>query len=253
MHRILSFLNYFLFNINEHSLHSPFVYDLYTKIIKPSRKQKGNTQYEKYRKALTKEKTILKLNDLGTGNKNKIAISETAKRSLSSAKKSNLLVSLGNYFESEVIVELGTSLGINALYLSDIENSQVYTFEGDENRSKIARSKFDELNKNNIKLIKGNIDKTLMSFLNDGKRLDLVFFDANHAYQPTLNYYNTCIPHKKDSTVFILDDIYYSAEMTKAWKEIIDEVEVTLSIDLYSVGILFFDPSFKKKHYILEY
>ncbi len=81
----------------------------------------------------------------------------------------------------------------------------------------------------------------------------MVFFDANHAYEPTLKYFNICLPHIKDSTVFVFDDIYYSKGMTNAWNEICKKIDVTISLDLFRVGIVFFDPSFTKKHYVLEW
>lgn len=38
--------------------------------------------------------------------------------------------------------------------------------------------------------------------------------------------------------------------MQKAWNELISDPMVTLSLDLYDVGILFFRQEFKSKHHL---
>lgn len=252
MHQFISFIRYFLLCVNEHSLHSPFVYDIYTKVIKPSKKSRGYRNIEAERKKLLRNKTSIQLTDMGTGGKQSRRIGEIASKSLTKPWKSVLIKNLGEYIEARNVLELGTSLGINTLYMSYIPLSQVHTFEGDPRLADKARNIYTQFGRKNISLMEGNIDKTLPDFLANSAKPDLVYFDANHAYKPTMEYFRYCAHRKKDSSVFIFDDIYYSKEMTRAWREIISDIEVTLSLDLFHVGIVFFDPSLNKKHFILE-
>ncbi|HEX8547054.1 MAG TPA: class I SAM-dependent methyltransferase, partial [Cytophagaceae bacterium] len=84
------------------------------------------------------------------------------------------------------------------------------------------------------------------------EKLDMVFFDANHKYDPTLNYFNLCLQKVHEESIFIFDDIYWSKEMTKAWKEIIAHPSVILSIDLFHFGLVFFRKNQPKQHFKLK-
>ncbi|MFZ9719521.1 MAG: class I SAM-dependent methyltransferase, partial [Chitinophagaceae bacterium] len=85
-------------------------------------------------------------------------------------------------------------------------------------------------------------------------KLDFVFIDGNHAYAPTLRYFNAMLPFVHSGTVMILDDIHWSAEMEKAWQAISNHSAVTLSIDLFFVGILFFrEEQLHKQHFRIHF
>ena len=149
-------------------------------------------------------------------------------------------------------MELGTSLGINTAYLALNKDTKVYSFEGDQKVAKLAAQHLASFN--NCKLIRGNIDNTLVTFLADYEQaLDLVYFDANHTYEATLRYFNLCLPHAHEHSIFILDDIYWSRGMTKAWKEIKKHPKVIASVDIFDAGILFFDPSLNRENLILDF
>ena len=52
----------------------------------------------------------------------------------------------------------------------------------------------------------------------------------------------------------MFDDIYWSDGMQKAWKEICANKEVTLSLDLFKFGIVFFKTENKQKeHFVLKF
>lgn len=255
MFRLFSYFRYFLYCVNEHSLHSPLVYDLYLKVIKPSKKWKSDLEIEKLRFSLSKSSEEIEVTDYGTGRDRAPIrrVSEILKTAASSPSKSILIKSIAEYFESKRILELGTSMGINTLYLSTVSESEVITFEGSESIADIAQQQFDVRGKSNINLIRGNIDETLPYFLARSEKLDFVFIDANHDYEPTMEYYLLCQHRSHDESVFVIDDIHQSPGMEKAWHEIINRVEVLMSIDLYSLGIVIFDPSLAKQNYVLEY
>ena len=93
----------------------------------------------------------------------------------------------------------------------------------------------------------------MLPVLKDLGQLDLLFLDANHRYQATLTYFNTSLKFIHKRSVMIIDDIHWSSQMTKAWNEIIQNQRVTLSLDLFQAGVLFFDPELKKEHLLLEF
>jgi predicted O-methyltransferase YrrM len=81
----------------------------------------------------------------------------------------------------------------------------------------------------------------------------MVFFDANHTKEATLNYFNQCLEKANNNTVFIFDDIYWSEGMTEAWKEIYSNPAVTYSIDLFHLGIVFFNKEWIKSHFKIKF
>jgi hypothetical protein len=51
-----------------------------------------------------------------------------------------------------------------------------------------------------------------------------------------------------------LDDIYWSKEMTKAWQEIKQDTNNTLTLDIYRMGFVFFGKEkLAKEDFVLRY
>lgn len=250
-----TYFNYWLDAMDEHSLHSPFLFDLYTKVIKVE--QDGIPEIEKLRVSLLKTRSEITVEDLGAGSKHfansKRAINDIADTSLSDLRFSLLYLRLAQHNDAKNIIELGTSLGINTLYLAQKKNAKVYTFEGSESISEVAQDTFTFAAAKNIELIKGNIDLTLYSNLSRMPKADLVFMDANHQYAATIKYFEWLLVKIQHKSILILDDIHSSPGMEKAWKELCRHDLVYTSIDLYRCGILFFDPSLTKQHVVLQF
>ncbi len=213
---------------------------------------------EKYREALLRNEKLISINDFGAGSRvdasPKRKIKDIAKSALSTKKFSEVLFRIAKDSGAKQIIELGTSLGINTLYLSAVgENVNVTTFEGCEETAEVASGLFKNAQRTNIEMIAGNINETLPQFLKTPDAIDLVYFDANHQYQSTMEYYRLFKDKIHDNTIFIFDDIHWSKGMQKAWMEIVGLPEVTLSLDIYDAGIVFFDKRFTKEHYVLDF
>lgn len=257
-HQLISYINHWLNEVNSHSLHSPFIYNLYTKYIQHDF-NKGNFEaIETTRSKLLKEHYFVATVNYGATSivhfkKQKTKVSTIAKKGITSAKVSRLLARLIEFNGSKNIIELGTSFGLNTLYLAQKESTSVITFEGSQDIADVALTNFEHHKKNNIEIILGNIDKTLPSFLDAILRIDFAYIDANHRYKPTINYFEAIIKRMHKNSILVLDDIYWSKEMTKAWNEIKAHPEVTHSIDLFTVGIVFFQPDLVKNNYCLMF
>jgi len=69
-----------------------------------------------------------------------------------------------------------------------------------------------------------------------------------------MNYFKQALEKKNVNSIFVFDDIYWSEEMQQAWKEICAHNEVTLSLDLFYFGIVFFRTENKEKeHFVLKF
>ncbi|HNP18590.1 MAG TPA: class I SAM-dependent methyltransferase [Fulvivirga sp.] len=253
-HQLLSYISYWLNEENEHSLHSPFVYELYKKVIIQKNNKPIYPNIEQIRYQFIQSKKVLNVQDFGSGEErsSERKIADIAAKGLSRRKYSELFERLIHFLEAKKIVELGTSLGINTLYLANGNNKEITTFEGDPSLAAIAAAVF-EGNDKNVNIIEGNIDKTLPTFLQKKEAFDFVLFDANHRYAPTMDYFNQFLRHKHDTTCFVFDDIHFNEEMESAWAKIKSHYEVTVSIDLFQVGLIFFNPELRKQDYILAF
>ncbi len=248
-----AFFNYWLDAVNEHSLHSPFLFDLYTKTI--NQKPQPDARIEHLRAELLKTHREIAVTDLGAPSKhfahNKRKISDIARTSASSIRFSALYERLVRYTDAKTIIELGTSFGLNTLYLAKKTDARIYTFEGLESVAEVAESTFAFAGAQNIELVKGNINQTLTPALARIPKVDFAFLDANHQYAPTLDYVNRLLPGLHAKSIVVIDDIHGHAGMQQAWDELRQHPLVYTSIDLYRCGILFFDPSLTKQHVVL--
>ncbi len=201
---------------------------------------------EEYRQKFINDTRSVNITDFGAGSKISVKESRTlrsiARGGISISKYSRLFQELIRYFKCRTIIELGTSLGINTLYLATSGSDvKVWTFEGCLPVAKIAEKAFMDLGQENIEVLKGNIDSTLPRFLPGSADIDFAFIDANHTYRSTLNYFNQLKPKLSDHAVVIIDDIYWSKEMSKAWSDISSQFPDAACIDIYKCGILIFD------------
>lgn len=252
--RIKSYSLWWLEAVDEHSLHSPFFFDLYTKHIRPAGSSRQYTHIETLRQKLLHDDRFITVRDLGSKSLNKSTrqISSIARQALSPPRYSVIYERIARYMGATCIVELGTSFGINTLYLAENADATVTTFEGAPAVADIAALTFEFAGKKNVDLIIGNIDRTLPLFLHRVRRVDLAFMDANHRFEPTLRYFECLVKKVHERSVVIVDDIHHSPDMEKAWKVIQSHRLVYGSADLFRCGILFFDPSLNKQHVILQ-
>lgn len=198
----------------------------------------------------------MEVDDLGAGSrhsdKNKKTLAEITRNSLSPVAISKLYEHIISYNDSKYIVELGTSLGLNTLYLAEKKDVRVVTIEGSKTLANIALTHFELFEKENIQLIEGNIDHTLPEFLQNTEKINFALLDANHRFEPTIRYFNLLTRRFNDKSIMVIDDIHWSEEMERAWKELYHHELVYGSIDLFRCGILFFDPALNKQHFILS-
>jgi len=255
---ILDYIKYFFKAKDEHSLHSPFVFEFYTQVLKDETHSTEYDEIENLRKQLLSDNRIVKITDFGAGAKTNKSIQRTvediARKSLKKPSLAQLFFRIIKFYEYKNILDLGTSLGLTTAYLGKA-NSEVKlkSFEGCSETAKIAQENFYKLSLENIEIIVGNIDETLPEKLKGISSLDFVFFDANHRYEPTIRYFKQCITKTHDESCFVFDDIYWSEEMKKAWQTIQNHESVSISIDLFWVGIVFFRKKQPKQHFVLKF
>ena len=261
MQKLTYIKRYFQYRWNSRSsfgVHPPFLFDLVTKVFENTVINENYLQLEALKEKLMREKGIISVTDLGAGTTSGLGntrkIGYIARTSSKPAKYGRLLFRLADYFKPATILELGTSLGFSSSYLAlGNPSSKVITIEGCPNIAKLAQSNFNQLNIQNIHLVIGNFDEKLTAILNNLARIDLVFIDGNHKEEPTINYFEQCLSKANNETVFIIDDIHWSEGMENAWNKIRNHHSVTLSVDIFSMGIIFVKKELTKQHFIIRF
>ena len=243
-----------------HSIHSPFVYDLYTQAICPNKnKPEEFRAIEAVRKQLLQNSGEIEILDLGAGSRrnksNRRKISDIAKNAEKPARFGELFYRLTRYFNPQTILELGTSLGMTTAYFAKgAPDARVITMEGCPETARLAYQNFGKLGVDAVDIGVGNIDDTLPAWLHAQQvPVDMVFFDANHRLEPTLRYFEEALPYGGDTSVFIFDDIYWSKEMTQAWEQIKAHPDVRVTVDLFWVGLVFFRKEQAKENFVLRF
>ncbi|WP_149243321.1 class I SAM-dependent methyltransferase [Dyadobacter sp. 32] len=257
---IAAYLKYLLRSGNAHAIHSPFLFELYNNVIRVKNDNHPDYQSLKIlRKGLLSSNTEIEILDLGAGSRvnrsNRRKIRTIAKNAEKPAKFGRLFHRLIRRFQPETVVELGTSLGLTTLYLAKAKpDARVISFEGCPETAKIAERNFRDQNAANIEVVLGNIDETLVATLKDlPNGIDLLYVDANHRYEPTVSYFEACLPYANNDSIFIFDDIYWSPGMTQAWEHIKSHPRVSLTIDLFWIGIVFFRQEQVKEDFTLRF
>lgn len=266
---ITAYLRYLSRARDEHSLHSPFLFALYTRVIQTdNRSEPAFTSIQALRKKLRRSTQSITITDFGAGSRRGTArqagprkagqrtIGDIARRSQKPARFGRLLFRLIRHFQAKTIVDLGTSLGITTAYMAEATKpygGRVLTLEGCPETAAIAWQNFDQLGMPNIDSIIGNIDDTLPEQVNRMPPIDLAFFDANHRYEPTVRYFETCLTKVHNDTVFVFDDIHWSAEMEQAWSYIKAHPSVSVTIDLFWIGLVFFRKEQHRQDFVLRF
>jgi predicted O-methyltransferase YrrM len=241
-----------------HGLHSPFVYRLVDKVIYDYSEKKVYEEVEAIRKQLLADNRMISVTDLGAGsqlnNNRQKRVGDIAKNALKPPRLAQLLYRLAADAQPENIIELGTCLGTTSVYLQKAApQAKVYTMEGCPQTAGVAKESFAKANANDIQLVVGNFDDTLPDVIAGLDKLDFVFVDGNHRKDATLKYFEWCLPKVHDGTLLIFDDIYWSKGMKEAWAQLKTHPEVTVTVDLFWIGLVYFRKGQVREDFVIRY
>ena len=286
LYRVSSWLKHQLTaqNTGGHGVHSPYLFEWVRMVMSDKNAYYAWQAIEDLRSELLHDTREVEFVDFGSGGKNgekakkwqgyktNKRVCDIAKRSLAKKKYAQLLARLVGWLgrtlltspsrggigdeasedrKGLTIVELGTSLGVTTAYLAAMDSrNKVVTYEGCPAVAEVARANWEKLGLSNIACVVGEITVDSLQLAVDRlSGIDVAFIDANHTYEATLTYFNALASRVHDKSVIVLDDIHYNEEMERAWKAICADERVTSTIDLYQMGMMFFDPHYWHRNY----
>lgn len=253
------YLNYYFTAGSRHDVHSPFVFDLVEKVLRDKKKPAAFGEIENLRKSLLHSSETLQVTDLGAGSLTNAGrerkVSDITRHAAKPPKFGQLFYRLIQYFQPEYLLELGTSMGMSTSYMAKAApNATIHSIEGCPNIAARAGRNFESLHLSNIRQHVGNFDTVLPSLLKELPRLDYVYIDGNHRSAPTLSYFEQCLEKAHEDSLFIFDDIHWTPDMEAAWNKIQEHPQVTFTVDLFFIGLVFFRKDMKvKQHFVLKY
>ena len=258
LQQIRSYLGHLVKARNRHGVHSPFVYELIAHVLRQSEVMSEFAPVEQLRDELLHSDQSIRVTDLGAGSRvfdqPTRRVADIARTSLKAPKHSAMLFRLARYFRPEHVLELGTSFGISTLYLAlGADDGSVTTIEGCPQTQRIAVQHFERMKQRNINPVLGSFRTRLPEVLQAMERLDMAFLDGHHAKEPTLDYFEQCLGKAHNDTLLVFDDIHWSAGMEEAWETIKAHPQVTVTIDLYDMGLVFLRKEQAKEHFVLRY
>ena len=243
---------------NRHGVHSPFAYQLVDKVIYDFHAKPFYDTIESLRSELLKDKRCITITDMGAGshvnNRKQKQVKTLAKNALKPAKLAQLIHRLAADAKPGNIIELGTCLGLTTAYLaSAAPKAKVISIEGCPETASVAKQNLSKLDIHNTELLVGNFDKLLPEVIAGLSKLDFVFIDGNHRKEATLDYFKRCLPKLSENSIMIFDDIYWSLGMKEAWQEIKAHKDVTVTIDLFWIGLVFVRKGQVKEDFMIRF
>lgn len=251
-YQVEAYIHFLWKSTNQHGIHSPFVYDLVTQCFYDKKPQDIYATIQKYHTELLRDEKIIEVTDFGAGSRvfssNKRKIAAIAKNAGITKKRAQLLARLISYLKVEHCLELGTSLGMATIAMKHA--GEIFSIEGCPQTAAIAKKYLQKFNIEHASISVAPFEKIVPQFVN--KKFDLVYFDGNHQKEATVNYFELLVRTAHNDSVFIFDDIHWSKGMTEAWNIIKAHPKVTVTIDTFFWGFVFFRKEQAKEHFIVR-
>ena len=232
-----------------HGVHSPFVFDLITKVVEEKESYYCYERLSAVRKQLQQNCDKIICRD------REYAIKDFLNKFCFSEREYQLLFRLANRFQPQTIYVLGSDLGLAPLYLTSwSERASCIVFEREPSMAVVARKVVDKYSYASIYIqafdnpeiaddsiidliVWGN---TYTDFAGDTKHDDNAF---------SIEAFKGFLPYLNDNSIMIVSGINSSRKNQETWKMICSIPEVTVTLDLYSLGIVFFNPKLHRKMY----
>ena len=253
-HKITSFFCFIIKSKNEHGVHSPFVFDLITSCFYKKKDKNDLTIFLNYKKKLSRNSSLLEFSNFNFISN--LLFSNKKKRSRIienlgiSNGRAGLLINIIQYLKPKSILEIGTSLGIVTVALSSAqESSKITTLDENEKTVNIIREMFKKNTFKNVKFLAGNFDITLPLALNNS---DFIYFKGKNINETTLKYFEFSLTYIHNDSVILFENIHSDKESEKIWNHIKNNKKVTVTIDTFFWGFVFFRKEQEKEHFIIR-
>jgi predicted O-methyltransferase YrrM len=232
-------LHRLLFCRGGYGIHSPFAFDLITTVIEEKRAYYCYEALDRIRLQLQRENRKIRC-----GNK-ELSMKKAMRTCCFSVEGYRLLFRLANRFHPEKVLVIGSGMGLTPLYVSACsKKTDCVVFEPDPPVAVVARNVVRKYARSSIKIYDRIFDgfdapePEPFDFIVWGKGVDFPF----HAFENMLRYVT-------GRSVMVVCGINRSAADRQVWSRVCTHPEVSVTFDLYSLGIIFFNSKLHRKTY----
>jgi len=217
-------------------VHSPFIYNLITKVIEEKTPYYFFDDIENFRKELLSRENPL----------NTLTADETQHKNYGA-----LLFRLVNFFKCRNVLQIGTSTGVMSLYLAlPLRNScKCYALEERPGLTQSVRTFAENYSLTNLHLTEGAYAENLLKLNSDNASFDFIFINTRGDSDKTNETFRLVETFIYQNTVMVIDNIRQNKAIKNIWQEIKNRSDVTLTIDLFSLGLVFFNTQLHKQHH----
>lgn len=230
-----------------YDVHSPFLAAWLKAVVEDDREYYAFDEIEIIRQYWLRSPQMIDYSsDLGAGSRagqgEERAVKEMARWSSVDQQTGRRLFRMMQFSQPKTILELGTNLGISAMYLQrGAVGAKLYTIEGQAPVARLAQASFRRMGKQyQPEIITGSFTEVLPQLLPRIAQVDVVWIDGDHREEATLAYFAEILPFLHSGSIVAIGDIHWSAGMEAAWEKLKEHPSVTLSVDLFEFGVLFF-------------
>ena len=219
-----------------YGVHSPFIYNLITKVIEEKIPYYVFEDIENFRKELLNcENPVKTLTAQETQTKNYGA----------------LLFRLVNFFKCRTVLQIGSFTGLMSLYLAlPLRKScECYSLEEKPGLLEPALTFAEKYSLTNLHLMEGVYTDNLLRLKPEIASFDFIFINTRGDYEKTREALRLTETFIYPDTVMVIDNIRQNKSMKKLWEELKNRPDVGLTIDLLSLGLVFFNTKLHKQHY----
>lgn len=240
--QVLKYVQYYFkaSNAKGHGIHSPFVFELVTKVLNDDRQFYSFEPIEHLRKQIIHQ-----------DKKSKGGVVER----LLLPKFDQLLFKLVHFRAPDSIVNIGCSMGLSVPYLASANlNTPLYALEPSLENAELAKAQFIQLGLNNIQLITGSLSNSLPDLLGKITKLDIAMVNVELSYDGLIALFNQLVGKAHPGSMIVLSHINLNDEIERAWEQIKQHEAVTLTVDLFHLGLIFFrKENIIKENFIIRF
>ena len=220
-----------------HGVHSPFVFDLITTVIEE------HNDYYCYEQLQTIHMQVLHRKDERVYGTRKRPIKKTYKKYGLTSSELKLLFRLANRIQPKTMLVVGSNFGLTPLYLTAYSSDfSCVVIEPDPVTAMIANEYINKYATASIEVL---------PCLDDiPENLDFIFWDIRPFNNNLLiQTFERFMLHVHEMSVLVIAGINMSSNCRKTWKTICTHPQVTVTIDLCHLGIVYFNPKLHRNTY----